>query len=308
MKVLVTGAAGFIGSHTVKYLVNLGHDVIGVDRRLDWSRVSSMPSAMFSRYREDVQNTKAMTKLCQEVCCVIHLAATASVPECEKHPIEAFDNNVGGTISMLLAAKAAGVGRFVFASSAAVYGKNEGQTYEALAPDPISVYGASKYAAEAVVASYDNMGLNTVILRYFNVYGPGQNPESPYSGVISKFLLGALQGEVTVHGTGEQSRDFVYCTDVARANVLASNCLTYLAPQGVYNIGTGKATSLIELIDTLKSMGLEFKVKSEPERTGDIKKSWASIKEASLLAYKPVHHLKDGLETTLKWVKEYGLA
>lgn len=262
MKFLVTGAAGFIGSYTVKHLLSFGHQVVAVDYASDWSRLDDV-RGQIQTVAADIRFNKALRPAFEGVDAVIHLAAIASVPLCEEDPHRAFSTNVTATMNMLQLAREHGIKDFVFASSAAVYGMAKGELAEGVQPNPISVYGMTKHVGETMLHSYGNMGMNTAALRYFNVYGAGQDPKSSYSGVITKFVEGAKRGEIFIEGTGHQSRDFVHVSDVARANVMA------VGSKGVFNIGTGRSTTLLDLVETMKRQ-LEFKVTFLPPRAGDI--------------------------------------
>src|SRR5258707_5904076 len=246
MRYLVTGGAGFIGSNTVDELVRRGHDVVVLDD------LSSGKTANLARVRtrikwiqDSVTNLDAVHEACRGVDCVIHLAAQTSVPRSVKDPIETNLINVDGTLNVLVASRDAKVKRVVFASSCAVYGKTSVLPIrESAALAPISPYGLSKQIGEAYGRVFQELyGLEYVSLRYFNVFGPRQDPGSAYSGVLSLFNAAVLAGtQPTVYGDGEQSRDFVYVQNVAQANLLAAEAK--VAPGLAINIGTGNRCTL----------------------------------------------------------------
>ncbi len=299
MKSLVTGGAGFIGSHLVDALVAAGDTVVVLDD-LSTGRLANLAGVAdrvtFLRgsvaVRADVDQAMAG---CDRV---FHQAAVASVPATIDAPVDTHFVNLGGTLNVLESARAAGVQRVVFASSAAVYGETDGTAcVEAATPRPQSPYAVEKLAAEHYVRVWAPLyGLPTVALRYFNVFGPRQDPSSPYSGVISIFADRLRRGLVpTIFGDGGQTRDFVYVADVVRAN-LAAGALD--APSGlVCNVGRGESTSLNALYGHLAALlGGPATPGYQPVRAGDIRHSLADISVArAALGYAPTVSVADGL-------------
>ena len=306
MRVLVTGGAGFIGSHTVDHLLAEGVEVVVFDNlrsgRLENIR-QHVNKRNFRFVRGDIRDSHLVKDLVSDVDAVIHLAALVSVPESIKDPALTYAINVNGTLNLLKASVDFGVKRFVYASSCAVYGNAENLPIkEDYPPKPLSPYASSKLTAEDYVQKYNrNFGLETVCLRYFNVYGPRQI-YSDYSGVITRFINRLTNGlPLVIFGDGEQTRDFVYVTDVAEANILALKHAKAIGE--IFNIGTGVGTT----INRLASMLLELAgknsletVHSEP-REGDIRHSVADISKAKeKLGYCPKVSLKDGLKRLLR--------
>jgi dTDP-glucose 4,6-dehydratase len=299
-RVLVTGGAGFIGSHLVKALVNKCA-VIVLDNLCSGSlenlhRVVEGGGIKF--VRGDVRDKKAVRDAMNGVDAVVHLAALINVEASVKNPFETHDVNVNGTLNVLKEAVRAGVKRFVFASSAAVYGDaNPLPLKEEYPPHPISPYAASKAAAEGYCLTFNRCyGLETVILRYFNVYGPGQG-NSAYSGVITKFLRNALKGEpLIVYGDGEQTRDFIYVDDVAKATVLALE--NENAAGETFNVSSGKPTTINELVEIVKEFArCDLKVIYKEPRKGDVRHNYGDpAKAEKILGFKAMIGLRKGLE------------
>ena len=305
MRCLVTGGAGFIGSNTVDELVRRGHDVVVLDN-LSTGRASNLAAVktQINLVEESVTNLEAVRRACANVHYVIHLAAQTSVPRSVKDPLETNLVNVDGTLNVLVAAREAGVRRVVFASSCAVYGVSASLPIRESAPAaPISPYGASKHVGEIYGRLFQEMGwLEFVALRYFNVFGPRQDPSSPYSGVLSVFSAALLQGaQPTVYGDGEQSRDFVYVGDVVEANLLAAE--SKRAPGHVFNVGTGNRHTLNQTLAILEKItGRSGSAKYAPAREGDIRHSQADITLArEVLGYPPRFGFEDGLKRTWEW-------
>ncbi|MBZ5661395.1 MAG: SDR family oxidoreductase [Acidobacteriia bacterium] len=305
MRYLVTGGAGFIGSHTVDELVRGGHGVTVLDD-LSTGKAENLTGvkSQIEFVEESVTNLDAVRQACRGADCVIHLAAQTSVPRSVKDPIETNLINVNGTLNVLVAARDANVRRVVFASSCAIYGKTPVLPIdEKVLPAPISPYGVSKLMGEAYGRVFQQMhGLEFVALRYFNVFGPRQDPGSPYSGVLSLFNAAIKEGtQPTVYGDGEQSRDFVYVRNVVGANLLAAEAKN--APGHAINIGTGSRITLNQTLALLEKItGRPAKAKYAAPREGDIRDSQAEIGLAKdVLAYYPGIGFEEGLKKIWDW-------
>ncbi|MDD3181171.1 MAG: NAD-dependent epimerase/dehydratase family protein [Opitutaceae bacterium] len=303
-RILVTGPAGFIGSHTVDLLLKEGHEVWGVDN-LRTGRMSNLSAAgqslRFHFVRADVAEEAPFNEILDEAQpeAIIHLAALVSVPESFEQPDENFRLNLTATHVVAEAAHRHGVKRMVFASSAAVYGRTEPFPLdEHCVTVPISPYGAAKLASESLLAGYaECFGLIIRSHRYFNVYGPRQDPSSPYSGVISRFWERLGEGsQPIIFGDGEQTRDFVYVGDVARANLLAATKPDVRS--GVANICTGRPTSLNGLVQSMaRLLGREVRPMHVAPRQGDIRHSLGSPKNAAVqLGFTASTTLAEGLQ------------
>ncbi len=300
-KALVTGGAGFIGSHVVERLIREGWSV----RILDNFSTGSYANLRNSRVEiveGDIRNVESCYAACHGVNAVFHIAAIASVASSIAAPQASHDVNLGGTLNMLCAASDMNVKRFVFSSSASVYGNADAiPTKETQALWPMSPYATSKAAGEFYCRNYFEIhGLETVILRYFNVYGPRQSATSGYAAVVPLFVKAALSdGAVTVYGDGLQTRDFVYVETVAEANFLAA---TVPAAAGkILNVAGGAQISLIELLDSLSAItGNEMRPTFVPARPGEVRDSRADITLATnALGFKPRVTLSEGLRRTV---------
>ena len=308
MRYLVTGGAGFIGSHTVDELVRRGHDVLVLDD-LSTGKKSNL-SGVISKIEfvtASITNLEAARDACRGMDRVIHLAAQTSVPRSVKDPLETNLINVTGTLNVLVAARDAHVKRVVFASSCAVYGKTaELPIRENAALNPISPYGISKQVGEAYGRLFQEMyGLEFAALRYFNVFGPRQDPSSPYSGVLSVFNASLLnRTQPTVYGDGEQSRDFVYVQNVVAANLLAAEAAAASGP--AINIGTGKRCTLNATLALLAEItGRPSRASYAAARDGDIRDSQADIELArQSLGYDPRVGFEEGLRQTWEWFSD----
>jgi nucleoside-diphosphate-sugar epimerase len=305
MRYLVTGGAGFIGSHTIEESVRRGHDVVALDD-LSTGKAANLAQVRtkIKFIQGSVTNLDAVRESCRGVDCVIHLAAQTSVPRSVMDPIETNLINVNGTVNVLVAARDAKVKRVVFACSCAVYGKTSALPIRESVPlAPISPYGVSKQMGEAYGRVFQEMyGLEFVSLRYFNVFGSRQDPGSPYSGVLSVFNAALLSGtQPTVYGDGEQSRDFVYVENVAQANLLAAEAKD--APGLAINIGTGNRHTLNQTIALLEKItGRLARAKYAAPREGDIRDSQAEISLAQkALGYQPRVGFEEGLKRTWEW-------
>jgi nucleoside-diphosphate-sugar epimerase len=305
MRYLVTGGAGFIGSNTVDELVRRGHDVVVLDD-LSTGNAANLDQvkAKIRFIQDSITNLEALREACRGVDCVIHLAAQTSVPRSVKDPIETNLINVDGTLNVLVAAHDAKVKRVVFACSCAVYGITSVLPIkESASLAPISPYGLSKQVGEAYGRVFQELyGLEFVSLRYFNVFGPRQDPGSPYSGVLSIFNAALLGGtQPTIYGDGEQSRDFVYVGNVVEAILLAAERKD--APGLALNIGTGDRYTLNQTLALLEKItGRPARAKYAAPREGDIRDSQADIGLAQkVLGYHPRFGFEEGLKRTWEW-------
>lgn len=305
MRYVVTGGAGFIGSHTVDELVRRGHSVVVLD---DFSAGKEENLAevrnKITVVRGSVTDLEAVRKSMHEAEYVIHLAARTSVPRSVKDPLETNEINVRGTLNVLLAARDARVKRLVFAASSSAYGETaQLPKVESMQPEPISPYGVTKYAGELYAQMCGKVyGLENVSLRYFNIFGPRQDAGSPYSGVLAKFMRAVLEGSAPViFGDGQQTRDFTYVANAVQANLLA--CEAPNASGKVFNVGTGGRVSLLRTLEIVQQIaGTRLEPKMEPPRDGDIRDSQADISRArEVLGYEPAVGLEEGLRLTYEW-------
>lgn len=300
-KYLVTGGAGFIGSHLVEALLADGHQVVVLDN-LSSGKKENL-SAVWNEIEfieGDIRSEEDCLRATEGCNGIFHEAALVSVPDSIERPRDNHAINITGTFNLLEAARANGLKRFVYASSAAVYGDNpELPKREDMLPEPKSPYALAKLAGEQYLSVYaECYGLETVALRYFNVFGPRQDPTSPYSGVISIFADSVSKGKtIEIFGDGRQTRDFIYVADIVQANVAAMH--SEKAPSATLNVATGKQTSLLELLATLEKIeGREVARVFKGARSGDIKHSQADIALAQrTLGYNPRTSLEKGLET-----------
>jgi len=309
-RILVTGGAGFIGSHIVDRLTKEGFEVTVMDN-LDTGRLENIAhhenKKKFHFVRGDIRNFALVKKTLRDVDAVFHEAALASVTRSVKDPILTNDVNVGGTLNLLKASSDLGVKRFVFASSAAIYGDAETPLKkEDMATNPTSPYGVSKLAAENYVrVFYRAYGLETVCLRFFNVYGPRQNVDiqGAYGGAISIFIKRILERlPPTIYGDGKQTRDFVYVEDVVEANMLALKKKN--ARGEVFNVASGKKISVKQVAETLKEImdKKDLKTVYTGPRPTDIRHGYADISKATkILGYHPKFPVKEGLTQLVKW-------
>jgi nucleoside-diphosphate-sugar epimerase len=304
---LVTGGAGFIGSHLVEGLVKKGERVRVIDN-LSTGKLENLELFMdeIEFIEEDLRDPKAAAQAAKGVDFILHQAAIPSVPRSIEDPIGSTENNLKGTLHLLMAARDAGVQRVVYASSSSIYGDSPTlPKREDLPSAPLSPYAASKLAGEYYCQVFHRVyGLETVSLRYFNVFGPRQDPLSPYAAVIPKFITRALTMKpLVVYGDGEQSRDFSYVADVVQANLLACGARGIAGEQ--FNVGSGEQTSLNQLVQTLKkTIGADLTVEYTKPLTGDIKHSVASIEKAQrLMKFEPLVPFSEGLLRTVAWFK-----
>jgi nucleoside-diphosphate-sugar epimerase len=307
MQALITGGAGFIGSHIAQALCRKGAKV----RVLDNLSTGSEENLAWRTGGDDLEliqgsadDAALLAKIVPGCDWVFHEAAVASVPQSVAQPLETNQHNLDSTLKLLIAARDAGVKRFLFASSSAIYGESEAEfKHESLPPQPITPYGLQKYASERYGQLFHQLyGLPTVALRYFNVFGPRQSFNSPYSGVIARFCTAVLRGETPViFGDGTQSRDFVFIDNIVQANLLAAEAPAERVAGRVFNGGTGGSISLRQLVADLNDLtGQDIQPRFEPARAGDIRHSQADVsalKEAT--GYSPAVSWKDGLAQTL---------
>lgn len=308
MRYLVTGGAGFIGSHTVDELVRRGHGVVVLDD-LSAGKEDSLGEvrSKITFIKGSVTELEAVQKAMLQADYVIHLAARTSVPRSVKDPLETNRINVEGTLNVLVAARDNKVKRLVLAASSSAYGETlELPKTERMPPEPISPYGVSKFVGELYARVFGRCyGLETVSLRYFNIFGPRQDPDSPYSGVLSRFATAFLNEEQpVVYGDGEQTRDFTYVENAVEANLLA--CEMPGISGEVFNVGTGGRVSLNQTLELLRRLsGKKLEARYEPAREGDIRDSQAGISKArERLGYEPTVEFEEGLARTLAWYRE----
>jgi UDP-N-acetylglucosamine/UDP-N-acetyl-alpha-D-glucosaminouronate 4-epimerase len=301
--VLVTGGAGFIGSNLVEELLARGHQVRVLDNFSTGQRRNlAAVEGDVELIEGDLRSYERVHRAVRGCDVVFHQGALPSVPRSVQDPITTSEINVGGTLNVLLNARDEGVARVVFASSSSIYGDAAGlPRTEAATPMPLAPYAVSKLAAEQYCRVFSTVyGLETVSLRYFNVYGPHQDPASEYSAVIPRFIAAMREGRApTIFGSGEQSRDFTHVGDVVAANIRAMEAAG--APGDVFNIACGSPHSLNELVDVLnRLLGSELDPVHAPARRGDVDRSWADISRAEqALGYAPAVDFEQGMRRTL---------
>ena len=307
-KVLVTGGAGFIGSNLADELIRQGAKVSIIDDLSTGSRENLEEiEGDFHFYHGDINDGSLLKKAISGVEVVFHQAALPSVPRSVESPAETHRVCVDGTFNVLLAAKECGVRRFVYAASSSAYGDQPTlPKVETMRPDPLSPYAVAKLTGELYCRSFNNVyGMETMALRYFNVFGPRQNPSSMYSGVISRFIDALMTGTTPViFGDGEQSRDFTFVANVVDANIRASQAAEGLGQ--TLNVANGDRVSLNQLLDVLKKItdNPDVKADHKPVRTGDVKHSQADNRRAvEWLGYQELVGLEEGLRRTIEWWK-----
>ncbi len=304
MRALVTGGAGFIGSHLVEALVARGHRVKVLDNlsmgrrenlRSVWSRIQFL--------RGDVRDPKMLKEAVRGVGVVFHQAALRSVPKSVGDPAQYHEVNTTATLLLLGSALAAGVRRLLFASSSSIYGLTPLPQREDMPVFPQSPYAASKLAGEVYCRMFTRLhGLETVCLRYFNVFGPRQSLENEYAVVVPKFITSLLKGQSPpIHGNGLQTRDFTYVENVVQANLLAAR-----APRAageVFNVASGRRMGVRELFEVVrKKVGVQVAPRVTPPRPGDVRDTWADIQRARrILGYRVTVSVKEGLSRTVDW-------
>ena len=307
MRYVVTGGAGFIGSNTVDELVRRGHSVVVLDD-LSSGKEENLAEVRnkITLIKGSITDIEVVRKAMHEAEYVLHLAARTSVPKSVKDPIETNKVNVDGTLNVLVAARDAKVKRVVFAASSSAYGETPTlPKVESMVPQPISPYGVTKFVGELYAQTFGRCyGLDNVSLRYFNIFGPRQDPSSPYSGVLAKFCSAFLEDiPPVIFGDGEQTRDFTYVENAVQANLLA--CEAPNASGKIFNVGVGGRFSLNETIALLnKATGKALEPKYEPARDGDIRDSQADISQArEFLGYEPQVQFEEGLRRTFEWYR-----
>src|SRR5437868_1636773 len=305
MRYVVTGGAGFIGSNTVEELVRRGHGVVVLDD-LSSGKEENLAEVRnkITLIKGSIIDIEVVRKAMHEADYVLHLGARTSVPRSVKDPIETNRINIDGTLNILVAARDAKVKRIVFAASSSAYGETPTlPKVETMQPQPISPYGVTKFVGELYAQTFGRCyGMENVSLRYFNIFGPKQDPGSPYSGVLAKFCTAFLdETQPVIFGDGEQTRDFTYVENAVHANLLA--CEAPNVSGKVFNIGVGGRFSLNQTVALLgKISGKQLEAKYEPARDGDIRDSQADISEArQSLGYEPQVSFEEGLRRTFEW-------
>ncbi|WP_132052499.1 SDR family oxidoreductase [Pseudocnuella soli] len=313
MNILVTGGAGFIGSNLVKGLFD--RPDVQLVRVLDNLATGSLQNIeefrqdpRFQFIEGDIRNYATCLEACAGIDAISHQAALGSVPRSINDPLTSNEVNVTGTLNIFTAAKEKGVGRVVYAASSSTYGDHPGlPKVEDRIGNPLSPYAVTKYVNELYARVYaTTYGMQLVGLRYFNVYGPKQNPKGPYAAVIPLFVKAVLDNEPPqINGDGETSRDFTYVANAVQANILALTTTNTKAVNQVYNVAVGEQTSLNQLFESIKALaGSDLAPLYGPERRGDVKHSLADISKAkSLLGYEPEVSVKEGLATTFEWYR-----
>jgi len=307
-RVIVTGGAGFIGSHLTEELVRRGYQVIILDN-LSKGRMSNIEPVLKNGSAEfvqgDITNLPLLRKLFSGADYVFHQAAIPSVPFSIKSPITSHNANINGTLNVLLAAKDKGVKKVVYASSSSVYGDSPTlPKVEDMIPNPLSPYAVTKLTGEYYCKVFQDIyGFDTVSLRYFNVYGPRQDPNSPYAAVISLFINNALAGKSPIiFGNGEQSRDFTFVKDVAEANILAAE----RNATGIFNLGSSQRVTINRLAQLVFKLVGNSTIEPvyKDSRPGDIMHSLADISKARTFGYYPKYNLEAGLKETLDTIRK----
>ena len=311
MKALVTGGAGFIGSHIAEALVRAGHAVVVLDNfslgsrdNLAWVR----PGDRLEVIEGDAGDAALLARILPGTDWVYHEAALPSVPRSVAEPVASHDHNLTATIRLLEASRQARVRRFVFASSSSIYGNNEAPAkHEELPPNPLSPYALQKYASETYARMFHRFhAVPTVSLRYFNVFGPRQAFHSPYSGVIARFCTLFLRGETPViFGDGRQSRDFTYVENVVAANLAVATAPEAAVAGNVFNVACGESIDLLRLTEDLNALTDQQLVpRHEPDRPGDVRHSRADITAArNAFGFAPSVDWVEGLRRTLEWYR-----
>lgn len=310
-RILVTGAAGFIGSNLTDELLKIGVDVIGIDNLFNGimeNLKEALKNPNFSFHKVDIRDEKKILDICKDIDIIYHEAAFVSVPESIKDPIKCNDININGTLNLLECGRKLDIDALVFASSGAVYGETDLLPMkEKNVALPLSPYGASKLACEHYLHSYFKIyGLNTIALRYLNVYGPRQII-SPYSGVIAKWIGRINRNEdLIIYGDGEQLRDFIYIKDVIEANLLAATSKDSIGGEN-FNIGIGNPININYLANIMKQQtnSEHLKIIYTEARIGDIRDGTTDTSKAKkILKFKPKYSIENGIKDYLEWLKE----
>lgn len=313
MKILVTGGAGFIGSNLVHSLLER-KDVTGVrvlDNLATGDAANLAPfekDARFEFMQGDITDYEVCVQACKGMDLISHQAALGSVPRSIKDPLTTNHVNITGTLNVFTAAKETGIKRVVYAASSSTYGDHPGlPKVEDKIGNPLSPYAVTKYVNELYARVYSSVyGLELIGLRYFNVFGPSQNPEGPYAAVIPLFIKAVLNNEPPkINGDGEHSRDFTFVANAVQANELALFTQNKEAVNTVYNIAFGEKTTLNELFETIKEIaGSDLAPIYGPERAGDVRHSLADISKArTLLGYNPGYSIREGMKQTFEWYR-----
>jgi nucleoside-diphosphate-sugar epimerase len=303
---LITGVAGFIGSHLAHALVAQGHAVRGLDNLSSGLRGNIALGVDF--HEIDLRDATATAEACKGIDVILHQAALPSVPRSVLDPRTSHECNINGTFNLLEGARAAGVKRVVYAASSSAYGNQPGfPRVETMAPQPISPYAVQKLTGELYMQSYWQVyGIETVCLRYFNIFGSRQVPDSPYSGVMARFIMEMLDGKTpTIFGDGEQGRDFTHVDNAVQANLLAATAPAAACAGRVFNVACGERHTLNETYTALADL-LEFPHAANygPTRAGDVRDSLADITQArQYLGYNPNVSFLDGLASTIDWYR-----
>jgi UDP-N-acetylglucosamine 4-epimerase len=318
---LITGVAGFIGSNLLETLLKLGQNVVGVDnfttgyvRNLAQVKAAVDAQAWrnFKNIEGDIRDLSVCQRACDGVDCVLHHAALGSVPRSIEDPLATHDVNLTGFVNMLLAARDAGVGRFVYASSSSTYGDHPAlPKAEEVIGRPLSPYAVTKYANELYADVFARCyGVTSIGLRYFNIFGPRQDPDGAYAAVIPKWIAQFVGRQpVYINGDGETSRDFCYIENAIQANLLAATTENPEALNQLYNVAVAERTTLNELFELERALLLhhfpwvrDYRPQYRDFREGDVRHSQADISKAQrLLAYAPTHRVRDGLEKAMGW-------
>lgn len=308
---LITGIAGFIGSHLAQALVERGHHVRGLDNFSTGRRENLAAIAhKIDLLTVDLADADRVARTCKGVDAILHMAALPSVPRSIKEPRPSHISNIDGTFNLLEGARSAGIKRVIYGASSSAYGNQPGfPRVETMSPAPIAPYPVQKLAGEYYMQSYARVyGMETVCLRYFNIFGPRQNPDSPYSGAVARFAVQMLRNEpVTIQGDGEQARDFTFIANAVHANLLALEAPAEKVSGRVFNVACGGSHTLNETfrhLAVLTGYGKE-PVYVEP-RAGDIRMSFASIEAArEAFGYEPQVSFKEGLAQTVTWCRQH---
>jgi UDP-glucose 4-epimerase len=308
MKYIVTGGAGFIGSHIVEELARQKHEVVILDNLFSGKRENIQPflkKGQVTFVRGSITDMSVLKKILAGADGIFHEGAIASVPRSIANPLATNEANVTGTLNVLIAARDCGVRKVLFASSSSVYGDTPVlPKREDMIPSPLSPYAVSKLTGEHYLRVFSEVyGFKTLSLRYFNVFGPRQDPKSEYAAVIPKFITKILNHESpTVYGDGEQTRDFTYVKDVVQANIRAMES----DAEGVFNVAYCKRINLNELADMIMEItGITAPLIYEPPRTGDVRDSLADIRRAQeAFGYEPEYTVQKGLEETIAWYQK----